>query len=126
MRRHRLRFGGGNTGSLNEGGEVGVDATVGDTSLEGMLLNSDSEPEPVAEGASEEGLVGNDSTRARMIGGDSALRAATSGACSCPVPRLSLRPLPSCDKASPPVRSSSFSSRSSMLLRPSRLVRRER
>jgi hypothetical protein len=124
MRRHRLRFGGGNTGSLNEGGEVGVDATVGDTSLEGVLLNSDSEPEPVTGGASEGDLVGNGG--ARVIGGDSALCVATSGACSCPVPGLSLGPLPSCDKASPPVCTSSFSSRSSMLLRPSRLVRCER
>ena len=86
MRRHKLRFGGGDTGSLDaEGGKLRVDASAGDTDMalvEG-LLDSDSEP--------------------------------------------SFGPLPSSAEAPPPpVCSSSFSSHSSMLLRPSRPVGCER
>ncbi len=44
MRRHRLRFGGGDSASLGEGCELGVDDTVGDTALVKVLPDSDSEP----------------------------------------------------------------------------------
>jgi hypothetical protein len=44
MRCHKLRFGGGGTGSLGSEGKLGVDATVGDTALVEGLLDSDSEP----------------------------------------------------------------------------------
>lgn len=126
MRRHRLRFGGGD-GSLGGEGESVVDATVRDMAVvEEALVYSDSEPEAVAGGAPDEGLLGNDGECA--VGGDSVLGAAVSRPCSCSTPEASLVASLSSARALPPVCSfnaSPFSSRSSMFLRPSRL-RRER
>jgi hypothetical protein len=118
MRRHRLRFGGGDTGSLGGEGEPGFDATVGDKALvEEDLVYSDSGPEAVTGGAPDEGLL-----RECAVGGDSVLCAAVSRPCSCSIPESTLVASLSSARALPPV----CSSRSSMFLRPSRLVRRER
>jgi len=117
MRRHRLRFRGGDRGSFGSEAEPGVDAFVGNTALVGVLVYSDSDPEVVRGGASEEGLLENDGACA--VGGDSVLCAAASPRS---IPELKLEPSLSSARAPPPVCSfgtSSFSSRSSMLLRPS-------
>jgi hypothetical protein len=109
MRRHRLRSGGGGDGgSLGSEAEPGVNAA-----LVGVLEHSESEPEAVAGGAPEGGLLDND--RACVVGGDSA---AASCPCSCSISELKLEAA----KALPPVCSfgtSPCSSRSSMPLRPS-------
>lgn len=44
MRRHKLRFGAGGTGSLGADCELEADATVGDTALVEGSLDGDSEP----------------------------------------------------------------------------------
>ena len=43
IRRHKLRFGGGDMGSLGAEGELGVDATVDDMALVEGMLDSNSE-----------------------------------------------------------------------------------
>lgn len=55
MRRHKLRFGGGDTGSLGAECELCIDATVGETALAEGSLDSDSEPGfgPLAPSAKE-------------------------------------------------------------------------
>ena len=124
MRRHRLRFGGTNTGSFDEEAEPGVKATVGNTALAEVLVYGDSEPEAVAGGASEESLLSNDDG-ASVVGGDSVLCAAALSSTLELRLELSL----SSARALPPICSfgtCSLSSHSSMLLRPSRLrVRRK-
>jgi hypothetical protein len=110
---------------MGEEAESGIDASAGDTAaLEGDLVYSNSEPEALAGGASEGDSLVND--RACRVGGDSVLCAAGSRPCSCSTPPLKLELSLSSARALPPVGTSSFSSRSSMLLPPSRLAPRER
>jgi hypothetical protein len=115
MRRHRLRFGGTDTGSLDEEAKPGGDATVGNSALVEVL-----EPEVVAKGTSED----SDDDGASVVGGDSVLCATASRPCSILELRLELSL--SSARALPPICSFgtySLSSHSSMLLRPSTLVR---
>lgn len=124
MRRHRLRFGGTDTGSLDDEAEPGAEATVVNTALVEVLVCGDSEPEAVAGGASEEGLLSYDGG-APVVGGDSGLCAAASRSTLELRLELSL----SSARALPPICSFgtySLTSHSSMLFRPSRLrVRRK-
>ena len=118
MRRHRLRFGGADTGSLDEEAKPGVDATVGNSALVVVL-----EPEVVAKGTSEDSLLSDDDG-ASVVGGDSVSCATASRPCSILELRLELSL--SSARALPPICSFgtySLSSHSSMLLRPSTLVR---